>query len=525
MQLPGFHSTIAAAALPVCLLLLALKRQRRSKRLPPPPCPPAHWLFGHVHLFPDVSDPQAPHIDVFLMEWVKTHGWKVFSFITPLLGRFVVVADPALVRQALVVENYRKSPTYMFMEPFIGKTSMIMAEGAEWSEKRRHFNPGFAPKFLRGVVSTIAQKACLLCDRCRQAAESGDELLLHPAAIDFTADVIANVAFGEDWACQETADAASSSISLQDKDKLSSQARMRDLMFKLQWECTQNQITPWRAFFNLSSMFRIRRMRKQLDADMAALVNHRIEMLAKEDSVDAPQRHDILSLALRQRKAWSSHAVSDVVCQMKTFFFAGHDTTSTLIAWTVWLLAQHPDVCAKVRLEVAQELGTWGSGKAADIDAVAPSYEELQRCEFLEAVIMETLRLYPPAATARYVDDPDATFGGYGIGGCFLYVSQYILHRHPDLWDEPDVFRPERFLKENLKDDSPAANPFMFGPFSRGPRDCIGKYFAILEGKLAVAALASMFDFTAVHSDEGPAYRVTQRPAKGVCVRVQHLQK
>ena len=505
----------AKVVLPALALLWCLRPRRRRSSLPPPPSPPAHWLLGHALQLPDVTDPRAPHIDVVLLEWARRHGWRVFSFAIPVFGRFVVAADPALVRQALVTENYPKSPTYGHLLPLIGKGSMLVLEGPAWAAQRRAFNPGFSPDFLRGVVATIAEKAAGLCGACAAAAAAGAELGMHAAAVDFTADVIAQVAFGEDWGGRGAGRDA---------------ARTRRLMLELQWECTQNQVIPWRAYTNPWAKLRIWRLQRRLDADMAAVVQRRMAALRAEAG-QASSRKDILSLALLHAlkppaeargpaaaAPLAADAVADVVAQLKTFFFAGHDTTSTLISWVVWLLSRHPEARARVRREVARELGPWAEGGYAE--AAPPTYEALQRCVYLEAVLQETLRLYPPAGTARYVADPEASFGGYCIGRSIVYVSHYVLHRHPALWDDPDAFRPERFLGPAAA----AVDPFAFGPFSRGPRDCIGKYFAMVEGKVAVAALVGAFDFEAVHPEETIAYRVTQRPSHGVRVWVRRRQ-
>ncbi|CAE8637385.1 unnamed protein product [Polarella glacialis] len=508
-------------AVPTIILCWWVLRRARQSRLPRPPSPPGHWLLGHALQLPDPSGPDAPHVDVLLLEWARKYNWTVFSFWVPIVGCFIVAADPALVRQALVIENYPKSPTYGSLLPLLGEGSMLVAEGSEWAAKRRVFNPGFSPGFLREVVAAVAEKVQTLYEKCSQAADSAEELGLHKATVDFTADVIAQVAFGEDWGTRGgRADAPSAAV-----------APTRQLMFELQYECTQNQIIPWRIYTNLRSRLRIWRLQRLLDADMVAVVHRRIAALSEEDGTSAPSgRKDILSLALKQTHLDSSSGtlgsaeVSDVVAQMKTFFFAGHDTTSTMISWAIWLLAMHPKVCEEVRAEVAKVLGPWGSDSSGLGMALPPTYEAFQECEYLEAVLQETLRLYPPAGSARYVSDPNATFAGMTIGNSILYVSHYVLHRHPALWDEPDEFRPERFLKGLATSEkrNAAFDPFAFGPFSRGPRDCIGKYFAMLEGKIAVAALVRAFDFSAVHPDETIAYRVTQRPQKGARMRVRH---
>lgn len=162
----------------------------------------------------------------------------------------------------------------------------------------------------------------------------------------------------------------------------------------------------------------------------------------------------------------------------------------------------------KVRAE-AMELKLWDDPK------VPPTYEQLQKCTYLEAVIQETLRLYPPVTSlSRYETDEDFTYKGYHFGGCVIGINIYAMHRHPALWKNPEAFRPERFLdgsEENIADK--------WIPFSRGPRNCIGKYFATMEAKLAVSAISIRFDSECVDPNETLAQAVLAFPFKGAKVK------
>lgn len=158
------------------------------------------------------------------------------------------------------------------------------------------------------------------------------------------------------------------------------------------------------------------------------------------------------------------------------------------------------------------ELRIWVSEEHPHYDENAPpSYDELQKCSYLEAVIHETLRLYPPSASVTRLEvDENFTWNGYTIGGGIVGVNIYAIHRHPDLWNEPNSFRPERFLDGS---ESDLADKFI--PFSRGPRGCIGKYFALTEAKLAVSAICQRFDWDCVDPLETLAGVVLCHPSKG----------
>jgi cytochrome P450 len=132
----------------------------------------------------------------------------------------------------------------------------------------------------------------------------------------------------------------------------------------------------------------------------------------------------------------------------------------------------------------------------------------------LDAVIKETLRLYPPASTARYVANPEESYNGqYKLGGAVLYINPYVMHRLPQYWENPNDFLPDRFV--GLK---PEMYSHKFLPFSKGKRDCLGKYFAMIEAKLAVAALVQRYDMKCQNVDEKIGTRITSYPMGGAKV-------
>lgn len=197
---------------------------------------------------------------------------------------------------------------------------------------------------------------------------------------------------------------------------------------------------------------------------------------------------DICSIAVDQYKQTDGSLTEDdklSIChQLKTFYLAGHETTSIAIYWLIWLLSQHKQVLTKLCAEW-KERDVWSNVENP------PAYEQLQQCIYLEAVTKESLRLYPPATVSRHTSDLTQVFKGYTIGGAELLLSAYVTHRHPSLWKEQELFRPERFLdgsEENLGDE--------YLPLLRGPRDscCIGKYFAYLELKLSISSTVMRYD-------------------------------
>ncbi len=162
-----------------------------------------------------------------------------------------------------------------------------------------------------------------------------------------------------------------------------------------------------------------------------------------------------------------------------TLLAAGHATTANTLTWTFYLLSEHPAVRNKLLAELQTVLG----GRA-------PTVGDLARLPYLDMVVKESMRLYPPAwAQVRYTQS-DFEYGGYSIPrGTVIMLSQWVTHRLPDLWPEPDAFKPERFDPETGNKYHPQA----YFPFGAGSRICIGMPFANLEARILLAQILQHF--------------------------------
>jgi cytochrome P450 len=186
-----------------------------------------------------------------------------------------------------------------------------------------------------------------------------------------------------------------------------------------------------------------------------------------------------------------------------TLFLAGHETTALTLSWTWYLLSQNPAAEARLHEELRGVLGER-----------APSVADLERLPYLNAVISEVLRMYPPAYIMARTSIAPSSFGGYDFPvGSTMMVSQWVMHRDARYFDDPDSFRPERWL-DGLAGRLPAGAYF---PFGDGPRRCIGQGFALLESALVIGALAQRFRFELVPGTVvAPEPLVTLRPKNGI---------
>ncbi|MGZ4992457.1 MAG: cytochrome P450, partial [Methylobacter sp.] len=183
-----------------------------------------------------------------------------------------------------------------------------------------------------------------------------------------------------------------------------------------------------------------------------------------------------------------------------TIFSAGHETTANLLSWTLYLLARHPDVLAKLR----QELDTLLQGNI-------PTAEDLQQLVYTRAVLNESMRLRPPVGIMMRRISKDTELDGYLLKqGRLAMFSIYNIHHHPDFWQQPERFDPERFLiGENRK--------FSFMPFGTGERICIGNHFALLESQLLLGMIVQHFDLQLLNKGEAEIeMAVTLKPKGGV---------
>jgi cytochrome P450 len=190
--------------------------------------------------------------------------------------------------------------------------------------------------------------------------------------------------------------------------------------------------------------------------------------------------------------------------QLLTLFIAGHDTSTALLTWSLYLLGSHPDVLARACAEV--EAVTHGE---------PPRAEHLPELVYLGQVIDETLRLYPPIHTGNRVARKDLEFGSYRIpAGTRLIYSIYATHHDERNWPDPERFDPERF-GAGVK-----IRPYSYLPFGGGPRNCIGAGFAGTEAKVILARLIQSFDIRLVDTRVRQHMGATLEPSPGVKLRM-----
>lgn len=229
--------------------------------------------------------------------------------------------------------------------------------------------------------------------------------------------------------------------------------------------------------------------------------------------------------------------MQEMIDQVKTFLFAGHDTVAATIAWTLYEITKEESVTAKLIAELESIIPPSAASRAdsakrqAEIsDAILKRPELLNELSYLEAIIKESLRLWAPASTVRHVpkDKPfPFHFDGrdWDLAGVMIYPITHGIHNNPRGWG-PDVkqFRPERWLGvEYAEKTSKIVADGWYRPFEKQPRNCIGQMLAMIEMKIVLPLLVTRFKFE--HVGEAPfmAYHIIAKPNDGMTMKLTTL--
>jgi cytochrome P450 len=244
------------------------------------------------------------------------------------------------------------------------------------------------------------------------------------------------------------------------------------------------------------------------------VLRNRIQSFIDERRTNPSERNDFLSLLLQARNE-DGKPMSDqqIMAECLTLFGAGHETTATALAWSWYLLCQHPEIYQKVQQEVDSVL----QGRT-------PTYADLAHLPYCLQVFKEAMRIYPPAYVMSRRALREIEIDGYHVPkNWVIIISPYTLHRRTEYFPDPEKFDPDRFASEREKQ----LPRYAYLPFGAGPRICIGMYFSMMEGHLLLATLAQRVSFSLIPGQKivpDPIHHLALRPAGQVSVLVKRRQ-
>lgn len=404
--------------------------------------------------------------------------------VRTLAHKVMFTTHPEAAKHLLVDhhKNYYKSFDYGILKLVLGE-GLIGSDGEFWRKQRRLAQPAFHKKRIEGMLEAMQEEGRKLIDRLQGYHDRGEQFDLNLEMTTVTIHIVAKTLFGSH------VDASMAQI-----------GRSINLLNAYISARINNPLMP-PVWFPTPRNRQFRRDKATLDDVIYRIIRGRHE--------SGGTHEDLLGMLMEARDEETGEGMTDLQLrdEILTLFLAGHETSATSLCWALILLSQHPGEMARATAEVREVLG----------DRL-PGLEDLGRLPFLRRVIDEALRLYPPAWIIGRKALQDDVVNGFAVPKDFnLIMCTYAIQRHPDFWENPDAFDPDRFLPERIPGDR---HKYAYFPFGGGPRMCIGNGFALMEMQLLLAMILQRFTPVACQDSWELDPMVTLRPKGAVPFRV-----
>jgi cytochrome P450 len=403
---------------------------------------------------------------------------KLGPIVTIRLGTLTtrLLSDPVDIERVMVSSNrsFVKDAFARDLNVIIGD-GLLISDGDFWRRQRRLVQPAFHRERLAGYAAEMSSCTERMVARLRD----GEVRDVHADMMRLTLDIVARTLFGAEIG-----------------DRAGDVAGALEIIMD-HFMSAVGLLLPFVDELPLPRNRRFRDAIRTLDQIVYGIIERR-RAAPDED------RGDLLAMLLAARDEDGSRMTDKQVRdEAMTLFLAGHETTANALAWTLLLLSQHPEVDARLASEVASALG----GRT-------PTLSDLPQLAYVEHVVTETLRLYPPAwALGREVREPIEIRGIPFPVGEQVWLSPWVMHHDPRFFDDAEAFMPERWA-DGLAKRLPK---FAYFPFGGGPRLCIGNAFAMMEATLVLTTLVQRFRFEVdarVRVVQNPS--ITLRPKDGI---------
>ncbi len=438
-------------------------------KLPPGP-PAAKNMIDQIRLISQFSRDMLGTFD----KWRAQYG-DIYKLTFGNTHQFII-SNPDAIHEVAVTQaaKFHKDPGYtdtkVGLARFLGN-GLLTSDGEFWRRQRKLAAPAFHTKRINAYAETMVDYTLDMLDGWRD----GVRLDVHREMNRLTMLVVAKTLFDADVSG--------------DIERVS-----RAVNALQEFGGPGGELLP--PWIPTPKELRGRRGRRDLDEIIYRIINER--RATRDD------RGDLLSMLLLAEDENGEHMTDDQARdEVVTIFLAGHETTSNALTWTWYLLAQHPQVAARLHAELDAVLG----GRA-------PTLADLEKLPYTEMVLKESMRLYPPAWSFGRMAIEDTRIGGYDVPkGSIIGLMSIFAHRDPRYWDKPEQFWPERFHTDN----EAAINKRAYIPFGGGPRICIGNSFAMMEARLLLATIASQYTLALAPGQRVEALpRITLNPKNGI---------
>ncbi|XP_075972680.1 cytochrome P450 4d2-like [Anticarsia gemmatalis] len=451
-------------------------------------------FLGNAHLFVVKSSEFLNLLQKLSLKYGD--AFRVHFFSSP----YVILSHPKYIEPLVSSTEYiTKGRSYSFLSCWLGR-GLLTSTGQRWKTHRRFLTPAFHFNILQNFLPVFCKNQRVLTEKLRNMADRPSiDLLPHVAlaALDNVTESIMGV-------CVD-AQKHKESEYVKSIEALSAIVTMR-MQIPIFGEDAIFNLLPYKTRQDKAVKFLHEQTNKVINARREELRKANITSLGENSDIGIKNKHaflDLLLLAEIDGKKFDAESIRE---EVDTFMFEGHDTTTSGVSYTLFCLSQHRDVQDKIY----EELKTiFGDDMNRD-----PTYHELHQMKYLELAMKECMRLFPPVPLIERRMNKDCEVGSLKlVKGTSVMINIYQTQRHPDLYDDPLEFRPERFA-------TPLKNPFNFLAFSAGPRNCIGQKFAMMELKVMVSEIIKHFIILPSHIQPELSADLVLRSKNGVHVKL-----